>query len=81
MPLLQVRDFPQELYERLAQTAKADKRSISQETIVLLQEALATKQGDRQRRQAVLDEIRRRPLLAGKGLPDPVTLVREDRDR
>ncbi len=33
MPFLQVRNIPEELYEKLTQTAKADKRTIAEETI------------------------------------------------
>ena len=37
MPLLQVRDIPEDLYEKLAKVAQMENRSIAQETIVLLQ--------------------------------------------
>ncbi len=40
MPFLQVRNIPEELYEKLTQTAKADKRTIAEETIFLLRKAL-----------------------------------------
>ena len=40
MPLLQVRDIPEDLYKKLADVAEQDNRSIAQETIVLLKEAL-----------------------------------------
>ena len=40
MPTLQVRDIPQDLYDDLKARAAAEKRSITQETIVLLTTAL-----------------------------------------
>jgi hypothetical protein len=40
MPLLQVRDVPEDLYKTIAEIAEQDNRSIAQETIVLLKRAL-----------------------------------------
>jgi hypothetical protein len=40
MPALQVRDFPEELYERLKEKARLEHRSIAQQTIVAVQEHL-----------------------------------------
>ncbi len=81
MPLLQVRDFPAEVYESLAKVAKEDNRSISQETIVLLRSALNQKEGRRSRRRRVLDEIDEMNLGDTDNFPDPALLIREDRDR
>ena len=39
MPLLQVRDMPEDLYEKLADTAEQDNRSIAQETVGMLKKA------------------------------------------
>jgi len=41
MPALQVRDMPDELYERLKARAAAERRSIAQQTVVCLEESLA----------------------------------------
>ena len=81
MPLLQVRDFPEEVYESLAKVAKEDNRSISQETIVLLRSALNQKEERKSRRRRVLDEIDKMNLGDTDKFPDPVILIREDRDR
>ena len=51
MPLLQVRDVPEDLYERLSRVAEQDNRSITQETIVLLREALNYKESRISRRK------------------------------
>lgn len=40
MPALQVRDFPDELYERLKVAAARDHRSIAQQTIALVEEGI-----------------------------------------
>jgi plasmid stability protein len=71
MPLLQVRNFPSDLYDALRETARADNRSLAQETIVILREHVEGRgqgevssltgkvqmQGNRLRRQRVLERI------------------------
>ncbi len=42
MPALQVRDFPDELYERLKEYAELNHRSIAQQTIVAVEQMIAT---------------------------------------
>jgi plasmid stability protein len=81
MPLLQVRDVPEELYQKLAQVAEAEHRSIAQETIVLLKKALGLQQERVARRQAVLVEIKKASLGKGRSFSDAAALIREDRDR
>ena len=81
MPSLQVRDLPEHIYQAIVERAKAERRSISQETIVLLEKALALSEGIPTRRKLVLDEINQEPPLAVMDLPDPVTLIRVDRER
>lgn len=81
MPLLQVRDMPEDLYDRLASVAKAENRSIAQETIVLLREALNLPQERRARRKQVLEEIAEQNIPATDSFPDPASLIREDRNR
>jgi len=81
MPLLQVRDIPEDLYNKLAKVAKEENRSIAQETIVLLREVLNQKEGYKMRRKQVLKEIKAINLNNTEILPDPADLIREDRDR
>jgi plasmid stability protein len=57
MPLLQVRDIPEDLYEKLSLVAKAENRSIAQETIVLLRSALNQKQERIAQRKEVLAQF------------------------
>ena len=81
MPLLQVRDFPAELYEAILQVATAENRSVPQQTIVLLKSALGFTQDRKIRRQAVLREIDELNIRNSDKFPDPAQLTREDRDR
>ena len=80
MPILHVRNVPNELYNRIKAQAQAKNRSMSAEVIMLLDRALT----DTARSQAeVLDNIRRRRFFrpAEANAPDSTTLLREDRAR
>jgi len=81
MPLLQVRDFPQELYEAISRVAKAENRSVPQQTVVLLKSALNITGERKTRRKAVLSEINNLTIKNINKFPDPSKLTREDRDR
>ena len=81
MPLLQVRDFPQDLYDRLGQAAEADRRSIAQQATVLLRESLGSPKSAIQRRQQALAEASQLAQTMPSNSLDPVHLIREDRDR
>lgn len=80
MPTLQVRDLPEDIYTQLNYLAGKENRSLSQETIVILKEGIVTKLGNRERRRKLL-ETRIDLGINGDCLPDPVILVREDRER
>jgi hypothetical protein len=81
MSLLQVRDIPEDLYEKLSQIAEADNRSIAQETIVLLKKALNYTEERKTRRKRVLDEIAEFNIPNTNKFPDPAEIIREDRER
>ena len=81
MPLLQVRDFPPELYETISRVADTENRSVPQQTIVMLRNALAANQGSKKRREAILREIDNFNIENTNNFPDPAELTREDRDR
>ncbi|MFP3042384.1 hypothetical protein LQZ19_11265 [Treponema primitia] len=81
MPLLQVRDFPKELYDTISRVAKTENRSIPQQTIVLLKNALNISDERMARRRAVLEEIDKLNIDRVQQFPDPAELTREDRDR
>jgi hypothetical protein len=81
MPLLQVRNFPRELYDTISRTAQAENRSIPQQTIVLLKTALNLTQERKTRRKTVLLEIDNLNIKGAGKFPDPAKLIRKDRDR
>ena len=80
MPTLQVRDLPEDVYIQLNYLADKEHRSLAQETIVLLKEGMITKLGNKERRKKLLDKINLLNIDGSK-FPDPVALIREDRDR
>ncbi len=82
MPILHVRNVPEDLYEQVRRRAAAERRSLSAEVIRLLEGALA--QAEPAGSQAeILAEIRHRRSFrpADAGAPDSTTLLREDRER
>ncbi|MDR1248296.1 MAG: hypothetical protein LBK63_03240 [Treponema sp.] len=81
MPSLQIRDIPKELYETIARVAQTENRSIAQQTIVLLKNALCLTDERIARRKSVLREIDLLNIKGAGAFPDPAELVREDRDR
>ncbi len=81
MALLQVRDFPQELYALLAIKAQLENRSITQQTIYMLKEGLTEKSEQVSSRAAVLNSLSQMNLTMNKKVPSPAELIRQDRDR
>jgi len=80
MPTLQVRDLPEEVYSQLTYLAEKNHRSLTQEAIVLLKEGIENRIGNAERRRKVFQRIKELNV-DGRSLPDPVQLIREDRDR
>lgn len=82
MPHLQVRDLPEHLYRRIVALAEAERRSIAQETIVLLERGLQlSPQLAKHRHQLLTHLIQESRSGNTADLPDPVRLIREDRER
>jgi plasmid stability protein len=82
MATLYVENFPEELYESLRERARSNRRSISAETIFLLERMLPTA-AELRRRGAVYRRIQRlstRPGAVTSG-PSKDQLLRGDRDR
>ena len=81
MALLQVRSFPDDIYDDLKLLARSENRSVAQQTVVLLKSAIGRQEQQKARRQELLKELLGgEPVLSG-GYPSPADLVREDRDR
>lgn len=81
MSLLQVRDCPADLYAELADCAKRENRSISQQTIYILKTALGSQDQNKARRRKALTELTKNAFALPDGVSAPEELIREDRDR
>ena len=82
MPTLQVRNLPDFIYQQIVKLAEIERRSITQETIILLEKALENEKQNKYQRKKLLKHI----VMETKSeyntdFPDPVKLIREDRDR
>jgi hypothetical protein len=82
MPLLQVRNVPEHIYKRIVQLAEMERRSIAQETLSLLENALGINNSYKTHREKLIDCILKENenSYLNETL-DPVQLVREDRER
>jgi hypothetical protein len=81
MPLLQVRDFPADIYEEITYEAKQQNRTIAQQTIVLIKKGLGEEISNKERRRRLLEKIKNRDIPESVKAIDHVKLIREDRDR
>jgi hypothetical protein len=79
MPLLQVRDFPSDVYEELSFEARIQNRTIAQQAIVLIKKGLDEQMSNKERRRLISEDIRSMspPMLAGM---DTVSVIREMRE-
>lgn len=81
MPLLQVRDCPEDIYKKIALVAKSENRSIAQQVIVLLAKGLGQDQSNMERRRKLLEKIEARKVNTKVNDIDVVAMIREDRER
>jgi hypothetical protein len=81
MPLLQVRDVPEHLYRLLVRQAEKERRSLAQQAIAVLAKGLQVEVDPKARRREALRKAATFNRKVGRHLPDPVRLIREDRDR
>lgn len=81
MPLLQVRDCPEDIYKKISIFAKKQNRTIAQQVISLLEKGLKMEQPNIERRKALLEKINSRDIKKEVNLLDDVALIREVRDR
>ena len=80
MPSLQIRDLPEDIYTKLCLIAKAENRSLAQQTIVLLRESLGLRGHARLRRNIFLENLEKDRFSDIADL-DVVQMIREDRER
>jgi len=81
MPLLQVRDCPEDIYRKITMAAKGQNRTIAQQVLVLLERGLGQEQPNVERRRQLFEKINRRNVPQKAQLTDAVALIREDRNR
>ena len=81
MPLLQVRDFPDDIYEAISLEARRQNRTIAQQTIVLIKKGLGKEISNRERRERAIEKAKARNIPEKAKSLDYVQLVREDRVR
>ena len=82
MPSLQVRILPEHIYQQIVQRADTERRSITQETIVLLEKALQIEKQNKERRKQLFNRILQETNnKQNENILDPVQLVREDREK
>ncbi len=83
MPSLQVRELPDNIYRLLQKKAEVGHRSLAQEAIITLAKGLETSVSNRERRNRLLADITSQPCNPQKIKSDidPVSLLREDRER
>ncbi len=81
MPLIQVRDVPDDLYRLLAEQAAKERRSLAQQVVAVLARGLQVDLGAKARRQRVLQAIRAGGQAQTARLSDPARLIGKDRRR
>ena len=82
MPSLQVRELPEPIYRKLKQAAELEHRTLAQQAIVTLAKGLDIISDSKERR---IHAVKALQALAketeGYDLPDPLTMIKEDRSR
>lgn len=81
MPLLQVRECPEDIYRKITREAKRENRTIAQEVIVLLEKSLGQTESNMERRNRLLEKFENINVSDKIKAIDAASLVREDRDR
>jgi len=81
MPLLQVRDFPEDVYAEIGFEARRQNRTIAQQTVVLIKKGLGEEVSNKERRRQVIERSFSMTVPMDVKALDHVALVREDRDR
>ncbi|MDR2796763.1 MAG: hypothetical protein LBB80_00280 [Treponema sp.] len=81
MPLLQVRDFPEDIYEEFTFEAHRQNRTIAQQTIMLIKKGLGEAISNKERRRRAVERTFSRNIPQEVKGVDYVKLVRDDRNR
>jgi hypothetical protein len=81
MPLLQVRDFPEDVYDEITFEAHRQNRTIAQQTIILVKKGLGAEVSNKERRRLAVERTFSRNIAQNVKAVDYVQFVRADRDR
>ena len=81
MPLLQVRECPEDIYRKISHVAKNENRTIAQQVVVLLEKGLGQQESNIERRKRLMEKLQNRQISPDIKVIDSVSLIREDRDR
>jgi hypothetical protein len=81
MPLLQVGDLPDDIYEEITYEARRQNRTIAQQIIALIKKGLREEVSNRERRHLAIERTFARDIPLSAKSMDYVKLIREDRGR
>ncbi len=81
MPLLQVRDFPDDIYNEITFEARRQNRTIAQETIVLIKKGLGNEVSNKERRRLAVEKTFAENVPQSVKAADYMQFIREDRER
>jgi len=81
VPLLQVRDCPEDIYKKISINARKQNRTIAQQILIILEKGLGQEQSNIERRKAILEKISMRKINPKANEIDDVALLSEDRNR
>lgn len=75
MPLLQVRECPEDIYKKISYVAKNENRTIAQQVVVLLEKGLGQSESNMERRKRLIEKLETREISSEIKKIDPVSLI------
>ena len=81
MTVLQVRDFPADMYEKITYEAKRRNRTVAQQTIALIEKGLGEEISSKEQRRRLLERITSQDIPDSVKTLDIVKWIRENRSR
>jgi hypothetical protein len=76
VPLLQVRDFPDDVYEEITFEVHRQNRTIAQKTVILIKKGLGEEMSNKERRRLALERTFSRDVPENAKIADYVQFVR-----
>jgi len=80
MPLLQVRDFPDDIYAEISYLARKQNRTIAQEVVTLLKKGLEEETTNRERVRLTLERINSMEVSEAAKKLDSAEIIRQMRE-